>query len=351
MRSLSIAAPVLVACVSSGGGSTPASAPAEREAATPASPESEVDVSTVDPASAAMLAQPLHEGRVLLSVAARPEWATLPIRSFEQVDYHMTWKLEVGVDPESLPAELRDRLIGAVDLHGPAGKLCTVTLDAPVLQAHVLPADDDGLRDRAQAWAMIEQPGEDDQVLLLLLASFAANPDCEGALWARDARLPPPTVLRADSQSEEARALIAEERASFLDSELGEELARNYAEYLDSDPHAPPWSEVAEGRGQVWIDGDGDAQLVVVSFAEGLSKPCFPAPNYASARPLGREVEQPWPWPLRGHPRPVAVFDADLDGSYEMLFHRPWGGLVDIDLIGETLRLELSLPDQSWLNC
>lgn len=48
---------------------------------------------------------------------------------------------------------------------------------------------------------------------------------------------------------------------------------------------------------------------------------------------------------------PSAVFDADLDGQYEMLFFRPWGSLVHMDLISETLSMVLSLPDDSSLNC
>jgi hypothetical protein len=122
------------------------------------------------------------------------------------------------------------------------------------------------------------------------------------------------------------------------------------SKYFEDDPDPRPWSAyVADGTGQVWFDHQNEARLIVVSFGEGLPKPCFPVPSYTAARPI--EEQGPWPYPLRGQPAPRAVFDADLDGRYEMLFLRKWGALVDLDVISETLRMELSLPDESWLNC
>jgi hypothetical protein len=272
----------------------------------------------------------------------------MPVTSFEKIDYHETWTLEVGVNVDALPPELRQSLGGPIDLYGPAGKQCTVTLDDLAIEARILPDDDDDSLDAERLWQLVESPGEDDQVLVLLVAGFATDPRCAGALWARDARLPPPIVLHP-VETDDTVALLSEERARVLDSKLGRELADDYSKYVEDDPNALPWSTyVAQAIGQVWFDDHDDAQLIVVTFGEGLAVPCFPVPVYTAARPI--DEEGPWPYPL-WRPTPRAVFDADLDGRYEMLIPLPWGGLVHLDLISETLRMQLSLPDESWLNC
>jgi hypothetical protein len=300
--------------------------------------------------STALAARPLHEGRVLISVTAKPEWATMPITSVDRIDYHDTWTLEVGVNVDALSPELRESLGGPIDLYGPVGKLCTVTLDHLAIEVRVLPDDNDVSLDAERLWQLVESPSEDDEVLVLLVAGFAPDPRCDGALWARDARLPPPNVLHL-AETDDTLALLAGESARILDSKEGRELADGYSEYARYAPSIRSWSSyLAEGTtGQVWFDNQNDARLIVVSLGDGMPVPCYPVPSYTAARPI--EEEGPWPHPLWGRPAPRAVFDADLDGRYEMLFVRDWGALVDLELIGETLRMELSLPDESWLNC
>jgi hypothetical protein len=354
MRSWTIAtlwpAVALAACVTAGEVTTATPTPTpDRQVSSDSAgvvPKRHTEPVPVVP-STALAVKPLHEGRVLLSVEAKPEWAAMPVTSVEKIDYHETWTLEVGVNVDALSPELRESLGGPIDLYGPVGKLCTVTLDHLAIEARILPDDDDEPLDAERLWQLVESPGEDDEVLVLLVAGFAPDPRCAGALWARDARLPPPIVLHP-AETDDTVALLAEERLRVLDSKYGRELADDYSKYVEYDLEARPWSTyIAESTGQVWFD-QNDARLIVVSFGDGMAVPCFPVPSYTAARPI--EEEGPWPYPLWGH-APRAVFDADLDGRYEMLFLRKWGALVDLDVISETLRMELSLPDESWLNC
>lgn len=106
--------------------------------------------------STALAVRPLHEGRVLVSVEAKHEWAAMPILSVEQIDYHESWTLNVGVNVDALPFELRESLSGPVDLYGPAGKLCTVTLEQPTIEARVLPEDNNDSFDGKRLWQVIE---------------------------------------------------------------------------------------------------------------------------------------------------------------------------------------------------
>lgn len=345
---------VLAACVTAGEATT-GTPPPERQASPDSAgvlPEPDTGPELTPGAeipSTALAARPLHEGRVLVSVAAKLEWAAMPITSVEQIDYHETWTFEAGVNVADLPHELRASLGEAFDLYGVAGKLCTVRLDQLAIEAYVLPDDNEESLDIERLWQLVERPGEYDRVLLLLVAGFATNPRCDGALWAREARLPPPSVLVPADIDDEAAAWLAEERARVLGSEAGRELTKQYRAYAEDEPSAMPWSTYSEGRSQIWTDDQADPRLVVVAFGEGMSVPCFTVPGYAAARPI--DEEGPWPYPLWGRPTPSAVFDADLDGRYEMLFLRAWGGLVHLELISETLHLELTVPEDSSYNC
>ncbi|HLT38944.1 MAG TPA: hypothetical protein VK034_21820, partial [Enhygromyxa sp.] len=74
---------------------------------------------------------------MLLTTAARPEWATGPVLSIDGNEYHEKWALERAADVAVLPPELSAYLGMTVDLYGPAGPQCRVVLDTLTIEAHL----------------------------------------------------------------------------------------------------------------------------------------------------------------------------------------------------------------------
>lgn len=304
--------------------------------------------------------RPLHQGRVLLELEAKPEWGTGPIQIVDINRYHETVQLDRSAKLDALPPEYHTYLAMSVDLYGPSARLCTVELDALVIEAHMQyyvefkDEDDDGHPDEVELdgdalWQML--PEADQQVSLV--ASFPADPRCDGALWARDSSLPPPSLLRAGDPSEHA-PLLAEEHRRALESSSGKDLAARYRSYA-SDPEytegASPWSEISEGRRQVWVDEQGVARVVTMQFGSFSFAPCrWPGPAAGFVHQLG---EGGLPDRSTGLPAPAAVFDADLDGRYEALILEDGGDFDLVHVLSETkaLELHLMLPDNSWVWC
>jgi hypothetical protein len=187
--------------------------------------------------------------------------------------------------------------------------------------------------------------------VVLLVASFAPDPTCEGALWARDASLPAPNVLVLGKEREHA-ALLKEEHRRALASEAGQKFERDYAAYA-AEPEfaedADPWSRVSKGQRQVWVDQQGAAQLVSLEFGSHRFAPCrWQGPNFGVVRQLSMPDQS-----INGAPAPVAVFDADLDGRYELLILEDGGDFTIIHIVSvtPTLGFTLTLPDNSHVWC
>lgn len=168
-------------------------------------PSSEPDL----PASALAQLLLVTDGGVVLSAEAAPSWGAGPL--YERPG-RSTYRVAKRAAIEELPAELATWRGHAFDLFGVDGKVCSARLG----ELHVVSQyeggglegvlgegwDEDALDDRfdgekvpAEAWR--EQLW--DAGPHWLVAEFVAEGDCEGALWARDAALPAPTVLKASA--------------------------------------------------------------------------------------------------------------------------------------------------------
>jgi hypothetical protein len=334
-----------------------ANVPSTAEPAAPPATIVEPPPAVVEPPALDLLQAsvlPLHEGRVLLTTAAEPEWATGPVLFHDPNSYHEKWQLERAAQLDALPPQLRAFAGMTVDLYGPAGRKCTVPLERLTIEAH-LPMEDAGgyeaRPDEAALWDFLLK-AESGQQVVSLVASFAEDPSCEGALWARDASLPAPKLLVLGDQRDHA-ALLADEHRRALASEAGQQFERDYRGYA-ADPEfaedAEPWASVAKGRRQVWVDEQGAAQIVSLDFGSHEFAPCrWQGPVLGAARQLQPSLELP----VDGRPAPVAVFDADLDGNYELLILEDGGDFTNIRVLSSTptLQLELVLPDNSHVWC
>jgi hypothetical protein len=303
---------------------------------------------------------PLHAGRVLLSTAAAPAWATGPVLVLDGNRYHEKWQIERAADLDALQPELRELAGATVDLYGPRGRVCTVVIDTLTIEAHLSMLYIDGKYDEPGGAALWEALGNDEdyEAAVLLVGDFAAplagstqNTSCAEALWARDASLPAPAVLALGDPRDHA-TLVADERRRALESDAGKKFIHDYQTYAADPEHAQdaePWSSVSEGDLQVWVDPSGAAQFVALSFGDFRFSPChWRGPGHAYLRQVGEDE-----MPFGPSPLPAAVFDADLDGRYELLIVHKWGDFELIHVLSSTraLKVELSLPDRSWVWC
>lgn len=341
----------------------------------PASEESSPGPSTIveatpadnPPAADSAAARPLHDRRIVIDADADPNWATGPELLVEPNGYHENWLIEREFQGTSF--DLLRYAGMQVDLYGPGGRVCTAVVDKLTIEAHVAMEDVGGHEatpDADTLWKALSEPTEK---AVLLVGSFTTplheNPRCETALWARDASLPPPVVLVRGDPEQHAALLEAEHRR-VLASEPGKALAAEYAKYADDpgnyDPDLPEdnpsWTKYSQGRREVWVDEHGAPRVVSINFGSHEFTPChYEGPVYGVVRSLDGEgegegedlfVEQ-----VKYAPPPVAVFDADRDGRWELLIQRDNGEFVVVHLHSETPRFQTSidLPDHSWVWC
>jgi hypothetical protein len=310
----------------------------------------------LSPTSAA--AKPLHAGRVLISAAAEPSWATGSVLLREANGYHERWRVERLADIDVLPPDLQRYSGMEVDLFAPEGRVCTVVLDSLTLEAHVAMEDVGGHEAQPGAEALWKALSGDTSHAVLLVASFPKDPRCEGALWARDASLPEPVVLVPGDADEHGKLLAAEHRR-VLESDAGKVLATEWQKYITdpeyADEDAVPWSTVSEGQRDVWMDENGDARVVSINFGSHRFTPChWLGPAHGVVRSLAGEGEDLFVTAAHYSPPPVAVFDADLDGRWELLWIHDNGDFNRVSLHSETRVLLMSgfdLPDHSWVWC
>jgi hypothetical protein len=307
------------------------------------------------PTSAA--AKPLHAGRVLISGAAEPSWATGSVLLREANSYHEHWHVERLASIDVLPPDLQRYSGMTVDLYAPAGRVCTVVLDTLTIEAYVAMEDVGGHEAEPGAEALWKALSGDTSHAVLLVASFANDPRCEGALWARDASLPVPVVLVPGNAGEHGK-LLATEHRRVLESDAGKALATEWQKYITdpeyADEDAEPWSSFSEGRREVWMDENGDARVVSINFGSRRFTPChWLGPVHGVVRSLVGDGEDLFTDGAAHSPPPVAVFDADLDGRWELLWIHENGDFNRVSLSSENRVLQISfdLPDHSWVWC
>jgi hypothetical protein len=302
-------------------------------------------------------AKPLFAGRVVISTAAEPSWATGPVLIVEPNKYHESWQIERLANLDVLPPELRRYAGMQVDLYGPGGRVCTTVLESLTLEAHVSMDDVGGHKAEPgedALWQALSGVGEHT---LLLVASFALDPRCEGASWARDASLPAPVVL-VPGDAGKHRKLLAAEHRRVLESDAGKTLATEHEKYVTDPEYAhddpEPWSSFSKGQRDAWIDEHGDARVVSINFGYHGWAPCrWQGPVHGVVRSLDRDGEDLFAKVAASSPPPAAVFDADLDGRWELLWIHDNGEFkrVGLQSLSDVIRMSIDLPDHSWVWC
>jgi hypothetical protein len=335
------------------------------EEPSPSSPSTIVETtpSVQPPAADSAAARPLHEQRIVIDSNADPNWATGPDLIVESNGYHEKWLIERAFQTNS-PDLLRYAGM-QVDLYGASGRVCTAVVEKLTIEAHVAMEDVGGHKatpDPDTLWKALSPASEH---AVLLVGSFTTplheDPKCEGALWARDAKLPPPVMLVRGDPKHHA-ALLAAEHRRVLASEPGKALAAEYAKFADDpdnyDPEFPEddpsWARYSVGQREVWVDEHGTPRVVSINFGSHDFTPCrYEGPVYGVVRSLDGAGEDLFVEQVERAPPPIAVFDADDDGRWELLIQRENGDFTSVRLHSESPRLEASidLPDHSWVWC
>lgn len=266
---------------------------------------------------------------VVLSTEAEQSWGAGKL--FEPKGL-ATYRAAKRADPNAIPSQLWSMRGRTFDLYGPEGRVCTARLGELRVIAQY---DGWGLGgvlgeewfDRDPTEATKQQIREglwqlDDH--LWLVAEIESIDDCEGALWARDAELPPAKLLRRSEVPNHATAA----RLALFESEELVELERSYrAEYAATDEfirkHYPSWEQLLAEYGSKawsWVDEHGRPHLVGLEFGRP-PEPCDPLFSRVTALDL---VHGPDFVAIPFDHSPAAVFDVDFDGQWERLYSH-WG--------------------------
>jgi hypothetical protein len=263
---------------------------------------------------------------VVLSSEAEHAWGVG--RLFEPKG-EVSYRAAKRANPKTVPSELWSMRGRTLDLYGPDGRVCTARLGELRVVAQYGGYSLGGVLgedwfevdpERATKTQIREGLWERDD--LWLVAEIESRDTCKGALWARDAELPPPAILRGSSapnRASEARL------AAFAKSEELAETERNYrAEYAAVEAevreYIPSWATLVAEHGasvQSWLDASGHPRLIHLDF--GLESGGCGDPFVSSIKALeyvrGEEFDAV---PNQMQP-PAAVFDADFDGQLELL--------------------------------
>ncbi|MFV8753847.1 hypothetical protein ACNOYE_25155 [Nannocystaceae bacterium ST9] len=267
--------------------------------------------------------------QVILHVDAPAEWGHGELFEPRGEARHRAGK---AVDLERLPGDLAARIGESIDLYGPAGKLCTVAIERLTLVAQYDGWSVDGVFEQA---VELDDEGELIGVTATelreglwktqskwLIGELAHDSKCEGATWARDLALPAPTILTESATStpttrKRVRALRRSAELAALKSgyetyraELGEDVSE----------WEPEWDVIAAehpARAHAWNDANGQAHVIELRFGTEGFQGCGGYDVQLERVELlegGEYVESEWA------ADPIAVFDADLDGRFELLY-------------------------------
>lgn len=274
----------------------------------------------------------VNEAGIVLSTEAQPGWGKGRLRGHAGPGAFRAAKHADGTAvPESLWAH-RGRTF---DLYNAAGKVCTARLGALwVVAQHDGPSlydvfyDDDSdvsyddfaakehsaQKIRKTVWSRAEDT-------MWLTAEVLSDESCTGAVWARDHELPTPTLLhRSELPDEVSIRRIAQHESS----EVLRDTKSAYANWDDGSGEEPvdsseDWNAMvarSPAKARTWLDAQGMPRLVELDFGDGDGECGSPGTRIEA---LDWVLEQAFE-PTGNRPRPLAVFDADLDGKLEMLY-------------------------------
>lgn len=274
-----------------------------------------------------------------------------------------------AADVAKLPAAHVAQRGRSFDVYGPDGKVCTARLgELSVLAQHDGPSlfdvfhgsheeqewdpeqgDEDPYEAferevhsdkeiRAKVWAALDPEANRPW----LVAPLVSDTSCAGGLWARDAELPAPNLLHlADAST----SITAQRLAAFESSaELADTKAR-YAEWErelseDQRESLPTWDAIAAEHPAIvreWHDASGTARVVELEFGEA-PEGCG---DYGDTSITAVDLVTNGGFERTSHSTgPLAMFDADLDGQYELLYQSSLVSETDA-LQGHTSRFEV----------
>lgn len=272
---------------------------------------------------------------VILDTQASTDWARGEL--FEPVG-EVSHRAARPADLERLPAGIATRVQQPIDLYGPEGKLCTVAIERLTVVAQYDGWSVNGMYEDAgeleqeveyddEGWPIGVTPAERRNKLWdtqpkWLIGELAIDPSCEGASWARDTALPAPMIL---TESERSNATGRARLRAFRRSSALTELRAEYEAFLaELDPESlavfDDWDRIAKedpARASVWLDGAGEAQVVELRFGPQPGGGCGDFDVYRTRLEVRRGATfETSEWSVD----PIAVFDADLDGQFELLY-------------------------------
>jgi hypothetical protein len=278
---------------------------------------------------------------VILHADAPAEWGRGEL--FEPLG-EASYRAARAADLDRLPGDLATRVGRSIDLYGASGKLCTVAIERLTVVAQYdgweanevfgpeQEYDDAGVPTgispeavREALWATQSR---------WLIGELAHDSNCSGASWARDTDLLAPTIL---TESERSNPTLRARVRAFRRSP---ELAALEAEYRtfhaalegDSIEWFPSWEVLAvenPARGSAWVDADGETRVVELRFGADDMGGCGDFDARLQALEVRREGEFE---ATTASVDPIAVFDADLDGQFELLYDvsdEGWGRRLD----------------------
>ncbi|MBL4688792.1 MAG: hypothetical protein JKY37_29655 [Nannocystaceae bacterium] len=179
---------------------------------------------------------------------------------------------------------------------------------------------------------------------LWLAAKLISDGDCQGALWARDHELAPPTVLRRTTDvSEPGRRRLAEHHASEELAAVKAHYIEWYREQSEFGVAYDPWETLVRRHPATvasWLEADV-VRVVELEFGEE-SEGCGDGDDTRITSVdlvVGTAFEA-----LDSGSHPTAVFDADLDGKFELLYSDELSG-ASWYLGSDTLEASWSLDE------
>lgn len=301
----------------------------------------------------------VHAGMLILDTKAAPDWTRGRISEPPgNLDNHRASKPIVLA---KIPAHHLAQRERSFDLYDSDDKLCTAKLGELRVIAQYRGPDVDDLFDQ-QDYANDSPEVTPSKTELLakvwstqphwLVAELIPAGDCrlEDALWARDAQLPPPLLLtRSRDENPITRARARQFETS---SELAKKRADYQAWYDALDPQAranqPDWAKLVEDwplEITSWLDPQGQPRLIELSFGTG---PGCDDDVFDSTITAVEQVTKGGLLPTGHDLGPSAVFDADLDGRFEL--HYPTGEDTG-SVRSETLAVEVDIDADLSCSC
>lgn len=287
----------------------------------------------------------LAEGRQLvLSSEAQADWGVGELfepelgPGFQQAAKH--------VDLDRLPPELRAQVGRTFDLYDGKGRQCSATLTGLTLVAHYgYGVGGLGLEEYDEQGSTIEYPPEQQRAALWATQPAWLIGELEGgceALWARDAELPAPTILRWSDAPNPALQAYAQ---AFARSSVIPDMRAAYVAEVAGDPDGENWATRMAGQEievAGWLDAQGEVRFVELEY--GFRDDSCGYGHDTEFRDFG-ELAGGGFLQLDREPDALAIFDADLDGRYELLFagdgefSQEWSA----ELVSESPSLQQSL--------